>query len=752
MAPNPIMIPRKPVPRRSEHHKPRRSSASYWQEPLLGGAILVLLAAAFPLARIWLLSGAGIESSLILWGSRTGSRVFSSIPLWTVLATLNLIYAICSTSWLLHGIFATLCWISVGLTSLFQFPTAAHYARRALRKALGKHPHFIKDKIALFNLPALEIDTEVDGLMVMRGVTISLSSLTLVVHGIELGLKLADDIELAIYVDEVTVRLFRRIEVGDVYANVKGGQFEMTFSGLDDPADDAASVESVFLDDTPLLRAATLGSEGFQDRPKLRETLTGVSYVRDSSARAGFDSVQSFSPDDEIADRQYHDRLTEIRTSSAVYQSRQQVRHKAKSGSGFTVDDEQDMRAAVSAELHGLPSVPHPPSRSVRVTTLQRLSPPYMRRFMHRLPFLLRLLLAPLSYFHPINISSINAAGSGQWVSQLLQQQVFKEYAETNLQLRKLHRRISHWLADANFCLQLADIHGLGQVPLSTSFDIVAYLKFNDVMAYRTEPQSSTIRQVVRLGGADATFTIPSFLLPHHEHIVPPQPTAEDEEELEVEIEESTSLPKAVQTEREFKRTKKDETEITMSVHASLPASCDQSLLNFIAALVKATKIIELEKEVDEVDTASPSSDEPATPTSPTFDNIDSISIASNDSTSTDFRTRSPSKPALPLNSVKDIASFKLLAKNIRQNLKDGTTSNSIKEFARDLHQQTKDGMKKAMVGGLVNDRWIAKLVGKTAAMLQKAQGDVGYSGSIPIALGPYRSESTGEWGTKILP
>ncbi|KAK4496435.1 hypothetical protein PRZ48_012415 [Zasmidium cellare] len=746
MAPNPIMIPRKPVPRRSEHHKPRRSSVSEWQEPILGGAVLVLLGAAFPLARKWLLSGAGIESCLIVWGSRTESRVFPSIPLWTVLATINLIYAISSTSWLLNGLFATICWMSIGLTSLFQFPKAAHYARRALRKTLGKHPHFIKDKIALFNLPALEIDTEVDGLMVMRGVTISLSSLTLVVHGIELGLKLADEIELAIYVDEVTVRLFRRIEVGDVYANVKGGKFEMTFSGLDDPVDDAASADSVFLDDTPLLRAATAGSEGFQDRPKLRETLTGVSYIRDSSAKAGFDSVQSFSPDDEIADQQYHDRLTEIRTSSAVYQSRQQVRQKAKNGSGFAVDDEKDMRAAVSAELHGLPSVPHPPSRSVRVTTLQRLSPPYMRRFMHRLPFLLRLLLAPLSYFHPINISSVNAAGSGQWVSQLLQQQVFKEYAETNLQLRKLHRRISHWLADANFCLQLADIYGLGQVPLSTSFDIVAYLKFNDVMAYRTEPQSGTIRQVVRLGGADATFTIPSFLLPHHEHIVPPKPTAEDEEEIEVEIEESTSLPKAVQAERELKRTKKDETEITMSVHASLPASCDQSLLNFIAALVKATKIIELEKEVDEVDTSSQSTDEPATPTSPTnFDN-DTISIASNDSATSRLKT------ALPLNSVKDVASFKLLAKNIRQNLKDGTTSNSIKEFAKDLHQQTKDGMKKAVVGGLVNDRWIAKLVGKTAAMLQKAQGDVGYSGSIPVALGMYRSEGTGEWGTKILP
>ena len=149
-------------------------------------------------------------------------------------------------------------------------------------------------RIALFNLPALEIDTDVDGLFVIRGVTFSLSSFTLVAHGIELGksavearmqytnsalagLKLTNDIELAMYVDEVVVRLFRSIDIGDVYANVKGGKFEMTLGDLDEAAadDDAASETSVFLDDTPLLRAATAGSKGFTDRPMLRESLTG---------------------------------------------------------------------------------------------------------------------------------------------------------------------------------------------------------------------------------------------------------------------------------------------------------------------------------------------------------------------------------------------------------------------------------------------------------------------------------------------
>ncbi|CAK3866814.1 hypothetical protein AC578_7415 [Lecanosticta acicola] len=737
MAPNPIMIPRKPVPGRSQKTPdPSRPSTANFQHALTVVSLL-LLVAAFPWARRWLLSGAATESLLVVYGAQTGNRIFSDIPLWTLLATFNLLYAICSTSWLLHGLFSAFCYLTILITSIWQFEIAANLARKVLRKLLGHHPHFVKDKLALFNLPALEIDTDVDGLFVIRGVTISLSNLTLVAHGIELGLKVADDIELAIYVDEVVVQFFRRIEIGDVYANVKGGQFEMTFAGLEDPTDDATGEDCVFLDNTPLLRAATAGSEGFNDRPKLRESLTGVSYMRDSSARAGLDMVTRLSPADEIADKQYYERLNEIRTGSAVFQSRQQVRHEAKTRQGFAPEDEKDMRAAVSTELHKLPSVPHPPSRSVRVTTLQKLSPPYVRNFLHRLPFLLRLLLAPLSYFHPVNIASINAAGSGQWLSQLLEQEVFKTYTSSSGELRRLHRRISQWLAGANFCVQLTDVYGLGQVPLSTYFDIITYLKFDDVLAYRTAPQTGTISQVVRLGGADATFTIPSFLLPHHEHLVPPEPTRKDEKDLKVEIDHADGVPKAVQAERDLKRVQKDETTVAMSVHGSLPVSCDQSLLNFIAALVKATKIIELEKEVDIVDQQQQSTNDP-TPSEPDPDEISLPSTTTTSSTSTSTSTS------------KQISGFRVLAQNIRQNLRDGTTSASIKDLAREIHQTTKDGIKKAAVGGLVNDRWIAKIVGKTAAMLQKAQGDVGYSGSMPIALAPYRG---GEGlAAKLLP
>lgn len=537
------------------------------------------------------------------------------------------------------------------------------------------------------------------------------------------GIKVAEDIELAIYVDEVTVSLFRHVEIGDVYANVKGGKFEMTFGDLhDDPDDDTSSVESLLLEHTPLLRAATGGSAAFNKRPKLGQSLTGVSHMEHTSPQAGIDHVTSLSPDDKLADKQYRENLNEINTTSAIYRAREQALKKVKGHSEFSLDDPKDMRAAICAELHSMPTIAHPPERSVRVSTLKTMSPEYMRRFMHRLPFLLRLLLAPLSYFHPIKMSSINAAGSGQWVSALLEQKVFKQYAETSSELRKLHRRISTWLADATFCLQLTDVDGMGQVPLNTGFDIVTYLKFTDVMAYRTTQQSGAFAQVVRLSGADATFTIPSYLLPHHEHLLPPKPTPDDKEELKAEVKEADEPIEAVQAEQHLKKVQKDETEIKMSVHASLPAKFDQSLLNFVAALVKATKIIELEREV--VEAREHSENSPVTPASSVPDSdgghINSpVSMFDSDSSVPNSPAMSaPARASTGM--MKEMSNFKIITRNIRQNLTESNAT--IKEFAEKLGHNTRDGMKKAVVGGLVNDRWIARIIGKTAAVLQKAQ------------------------------
>ena len=45
--------------------------------------------------------------------------------------------------------------------------------------------------------------------------TISLSTLTILIHGIELGIKLLDDMEIVIQTEKLTAALFRSIEIGD---------------------------------------------------------------------------------------------------------------------------------------------------------------------------------------------------------------------------------------------------------------------------------------------------------------------------------------------------------------------------------------------------------------------------------------------------------------------------------------------------------------------------------------------------------
>lgn len=502
----------------------------------------------------------------------------------------------------------------------------------------------------------------------------------------------------------------------------------MTFGDLETvDADD----DTIFQSDTPFLRAANgAPDESKPTRPSIPSAMTGGSYIKDSSVREGLGTLATFSPDDAKAEKQYNKMLEHIESTSHVYEARKQASENAGSDD-FLPKDEKEMRAAICAKLHEMPSVPNPPSRSIRVTTLQGLSPPHVREFMHRLPALLRLLLMPLSYFHPISISSINAAGSGKWLTALLQERVFKHYSANDAELRRLERKISNWLASAYFCVELTEVFALGRVNLDTAYDVVAHLDFADILAYRTVPQEQ-IREVARLGGADATFTMPSFLLPHHEHLLPHIATTSELETAETETHEADGKPRQLQSEKALEQMKADETEILMSVHASLPACFDQSLLNFIAALVKATKVIELEKTLDE------SSTEELPTTSPT-DSMDPISPTS---------TADSVEPITP--SSRTATGFKTFAAGIRQNIKDKATGEGIKELARDIHQSTKLGMKKAVVGGMVNDRWIAKIVGKVAAMLEKAQGDIGYSGGIPVPLAPYRAPK--DLPSKILP
>ena len=183
MPPNPILIP---SPVASKIQPPVQQRISPYITSLTLASLILIIAAKLPWAQRWLISGSAIESLLLLYGDLSGPRIFPRVPLWTVLASLNLIYAISSTSWLLYDLFAVLCYPFIFFTCLFQFSAVANLVRKWLRRVLVGL-HFTRDTIAFFDLPALEIDTDVSGLFVVRGVSVFLSSLRIVAHGVELG-------------------------------------------------------------------------------------------------------------------------------------------------------------------------------------------------------------------------------------------------------------------------------------------------------------------------------------------------------------------------------------------------------------------------------------------------------------------------------------------------------------------------------------------------------------------------------------
>jgi hypothetical protein len=130
----------------------------------------------------WLASGCAVESFLLL----TGPAEHWSVSRYTLLAALNAAYLLASTSWLFYLAFAAVCWPLIVVTCVVQYATVSSFARNRLRSWL-KYMHFYRDKVAFFHLPSLVIDTDLDGLVTIRGITFSILDMTIELHGIEVG-------------------------------------------------------------------------------------------------------------------------------------------------------------------------------------------------------------------------------------------------------------------------------------------------------------------------------------------------------------------------------------------------------------------------------------------------------------------------------------------------------------------------------------------------------------------------------------
>jgi hypothetical protein len=654
--------------------------------PYLFAATSVLSVALFSWPLKWILSGSAILTFTILSGAANGHRILPFFNIWSLLLLINLSYGVAATSWLLHGVFVASCYPAIFFTCLFQFDPVGRFVRRRVRNVL-KQLEFIDDQIAFFDIPALEIDVDVNGLMNIRGMTFCLSSLMIIAHGVEVGIKFSEDMEIAIAVDEVRISLFRKIVISDVYAAVKGGINEMSLRSLSEngrtPTDN-----SFMSSDTPLLATAAKTGDTRSLGDAMHERLTERMSARMTNGSApkpiapsvGLKGIKQISPDDNHARETYKNILAHIQETSIITVCQEEVQEmlRLKHVDGEVLDDKKDYRSAICSQLHGKPTVPHCSKRSIRVSTLQQDMP--MRKFLHRLPLLLRCTLNPIAYFHPIYIKSITAGGTGAMIETMLHQQIFQDHPEQASDVKNLKRRISAWLQDANFVFEAEKITGMASVPINPVFNILSDLLFDDIMVYRTVKEEVDYKQIVHLGGADARISVPSFLLPHHEHILPPIPTSDDKAAQQKKIDDADSQPKTIQAEQELAQLRKDETNVNISAHVRLPACFDQSLLDFIAALVKATKIVEMDKVEKSLD--------------------------------------------------KEIHGFR--------------------EFTKAVKTDLNDKMRRVAVDAAANDKWIAKLVGKVTKKLETMQGDIGYSGDLPVALDVYRKKA--EPGSKLMP
>jgi len=712
------------------------SSNSGKLEPLFGilsikyafSISLILLFAAFHWPVRWCFSGSPILTFVLLLGAENGTRVLQFIPLWLMISVIQISYVLAATSWLFYWIFVAACYPTIGFVCLYQFETASRFARHQLRRIL-RELKFTKDVIAFFDLPALEIDVDVEGLMVIRGFTFSISSLTVIAHGVEVGVKFSDDLEVAFVVDTVTVKLFRRVDISDVFASVKGGEYEMAFRELGPRSKDDTG-HSLMTKDTPLLLAAHKAVRKPSDDPKVAMTdeMTDGHAPENVSVKDALKKTKRIYADDQEAATDYHKMLKQIEETSpitiATREAYERLAAKEDSPEPTVAEDENNMRAAICARLQNVPTIPHPPKRSVRVSTLKTLDGYNIRKQLHRFPMLLRAQLQIISYFHPVFCSSITAGGSGEWIQAQLATHIFKNRPEDDSAVKNLRKRMSAWVEDANFVFETTQFAGVGYVPFNTQYDILSTLTFDDIMVYRTVSKSADIDRIVRVGGADARVTIPTYLLPHHEHLLPAAPTAADKKAKQREVDEADDGPKTVQAEFELNQTVEDETSMMVSAHLRLPTFFDQQLLDFIAALVKATKLIEIESD------------------GPSLDSVDwkvwhhlkrHSTASSNGSIASDAESEDGvDPPDAPTHSspTKTITGFRGISKALRTEMKTG--------------------IQRAAVDVAANDRWIAKLVGKVTKKLETMRGDLGYTGDVPIKLKVYRdqAESLG----KILP
>lgn len=489
----------------------------------------------------WWISGAPLLTMALLSG-KLGRLSTSPTLLVCALALVNIVYALFSTSWLFYDFYIVVCYPTAFLLAVVSSRRLQRAARRFLRVVLRTF-HFYEDKLAFFDLPALNIDDgEVPCLLVVRGFTFTVSSMTLEVHGVEVGVKINDDIEIAIQTDRFTWKIMRSITIGDIYASIKGPFTEKNENRLDRIQNNSDAENSL--------------TQGGKPQP-----------TRNLS------NVKSHGDYDEAARTKYRERLDGVRQTNTVNKARRRLRDD--------IEGENQVRAGIGASIHGETTVPNPPTLEMKSSDLAAMVPSWLKSVFRKLPALLRLFLNPVSYNHPVHFQAIILTGCGRYLNQILEEKFFKYYHQENKEVNRLKGEVDTYLGDGKFSVILPDILGLASVPFLTQYDIVTFVKAPQVLAFKSTQNLETksiieTTNIAGLSGISATFTIPTFLLPNHEDLLPDPPADLHE---------------------------KDVANIKMSILASLPGTLHQDMTNFASALIKASQVLTLHKQANSMST-----------------------------------------------------------------------------------------------------------------------------------------------------
>ncbi|KAM0719459.1 hypothetical protein Q7P37_005364 [Cladosporium fusiforme] len=670
-------------------------------------------------ARGWVSSGTAFETLLLIFGPALQSR----LPLLVSLFSLNAIYTIASTSWLLHIIFTTLCWPLVLATSIAQYVAISSFTRSRLRWLL-RRVHFYRDKVAFFEFPVLTIDTGIGGFVAVDGLTASLMTLSVEFHSIALRtytncepisdlfmklttvtvLKIGKGHEIHVQTDSLEIRLFRRIVIGEIYAAHKCLE-----DNLDIPV--GVNDESTTREKPCALEESRIVKDNIMHEASLHQadheskcTDTEINQTR----------AQVTSSSDQDAELRYNDILGSIRASDKLHQM--QKRLKEAHGRGdYSASELIELRALLSTELRTTGVSPPHHNGSITTSKLKTLAPePDLFEYV---PSALRGLLWAASHTHTIACPSISLAGSGQFLNDLLSKFLFRRHFTNDDRICELENEISEWLSVGEYCVDIANITALAQVPLRSMYDIKAEARSTGVTVSRIDADSETSTQMASLKGADGTFTIPTCLLPHHAHLVPPEPSAaeiahEDKQRRDEGAEPSsknTSSSNAnnetvtsgseipPNTDQEAEESKPgpvdpDTLPVSMSIRATLPAHFDESFLSFAATLSKAGQMLDIDEQFIDPPTPPPI-DEKSDPTDT-------------------FREKFAKKSSR-------------LGSAIKHPLVSARGT-----FHREMRKTT------VMT---VNGAWFAKWTNKILEQLEWLSGDVGYTFEVPVSLKAYR-------------